>query len=110
MSTRPILSWRPKACTRDSSDSFTLRSNPEYEWMMYHRISGFCGGVTSPEGAAASGGTVTPSFSCSCIMYFNRLLSTCPFPLAMGEVTEQRIHAPPNHHIDYPEIQSKQSD
>ena len=29
ISTLPILSCRPNACTRDSSDSFTLRSKPE---------------------------------------------------------------------------------
>ena len=29
ISTLPILSCSPKAATRDSSDSFTFRSNPE---------------------------------------------------------------------------------
>src|SRR5579862_1409423 len=35
ISTSPISSCRPYACTRCSSDSRTLFSNPEYVWMMY---------------------------------------------------------------------------
>src|ERR1035438_10657471 len=52
ISTLPILSCSPKAATRDSRDSFTLRSKPEYEWMMYHFMFGFFGG--SPLAATPS--------------------------------------------------------
>src|SRR5271157_537769 len=38
---------------RDSSDSRTLRSNPEYAWMMYHFIFGLRG--ASPPAAASAG-------------------------------------------------------
>src|SRR5262249_36338675 len=34
--TCPILSCRPNAAMRPSRLSFTLRSKPEYVWMMYH--------------------------------------------------------------------------
>src|SRR5579872_3471442 len=54
ISTLPILSCSPKAATRDSRDSFTLRSNPEYEWMMYHFMFGLRG--ASVDGNAPSTG------------------------------------------------------
>jgi len=57
ISTFPIFSCSPKAATRDSSDSLTLRSNPEYEWMMYHFMFGLRG--ASPAGA-------TPSVAATC--------------------------------------------
>src|SRR2546423_5491458 len=47
MTTRPILSCKPNACTRDSNDSLTLRSNPEYAWMMYQRMFALVGRVRS---------------------------------------------------------------
>src|SRR5579862_199080 len=73
ISTLPIFSCSPKAATRDSSDSLTLRSNPEYEWMMYHFMFGFLG--ASVETVASAGGCCSPSpplgasfFSSSSIM------------------------------------------
>src|ERR1700693_6280217 len=78
ISTLPILSCSPNAVTRDSRDSFTLRSNPEYEWMMYHFMFGLRGGsVVVAVVAAASAAAVCDSpaalvatsfFSWSCIM------------------------------------------
>src|ERR1700739_3785777 len=74
ISTLPIFSCRPKACTRDSSDSFTLRSNPEYEWMMYHFMFGLRGGSlvvatpSAPEGCSAVAATLF--FSSSCMIKF----------------------------------------
>src|ERR1700739_4848799 len=67
ISTLPIFSCSPKAATRDSSDSFTLRSNPEYEWMMYHFMFGLRGAsavaLASAEVAGCSlAAVVTVSF------------------------------------------------
>src|SRR5678816_796238 len=68
-----MRSCKPNACTRDSRDSFTLRSNPEYEWMMYHFMFGLRGGslvaVASPLGAGFSPLLVS-FFSSSCIVTF----------------------------------------
>ena len=50
---RPTRSCRPKACTRLSMDSLTLRSKPEYAWKMYHRNRSLTGGARSPAVPAA---------------------------------------------------------
>src|SRR5580693_4313470 len=72
ISTLPIFSCSPKACTRDSSDSFTLRSNPEYEWMMYHFMFGLRGGslVTATPSAPDGCSAAEPAsfFSSSCMI------------------------------------------
>src|ERR1700752_4912959 len=75
ISTLPILSCSPNAATRDSRDSFTLRSNPEYEWMMYHFMFGLRGAsvvVAAPSAAAvwdSPAALVAVSFfSSSCIL------------------------------------------
>src|SRR4051795_6874597 len=56
MITFPIFSCRPNACTRDSSDSRTLRSKPEYVWMMYHFMFGFDRVVSLATGVSPSTG------------------------------------------------------
>src|SRR6266576_5056158 len=102
ISTLPIFSSSPIAHTRDSSDSFTLRSNPEYEWMMYHFILGLRG---------CSATLVAPSDGGASASVVLLLASSCMIqnPLALlREKAEQIIHAPPNHVIDNPEINSKQ--
>src|ERR1700757_4490197 len=61
ISTLPILSCSPKAATRDSSDSLTLRSNPEYEWMMYHFMFGLRGASAVAVAPSAGGaGVLSP--------------------------------------------------
>src|SRR5204863_7077593 len=104
ISTRPIFSSRPKARTRDSSDSFTLRSNPEYEWMMYHFILGLRG--CSATAAAPSVGGVPAS-----VLPLLGSSSIISDPLTLlGEEAEQIIHASPNDVINKPEINSKYKD
>src|SRR2546423_3722841 len=97
ISTLPILSSSPNARTRDSSDSFTLRSNPEYEWMMYHFILGL-------RGCSA---TVVPASAGAPVSIFSLFGSSCinseSFEL-LREEAEHVIHAPANHVIDDPEI------
>src|SRR6185437_14540705 len=100
ISTLPILSSSPNARTRDSSDSFTLRSNPEYEWMMYHFIFGLrgCSATVVP----VSGGVPASVFSLlgsSCI----KLKILC----LLGEEAKHVIHAASNHVIDDPEIKTE---
>jgi len=51
ISTLPIFSWSRRRYAR-LQRLFYLRSNPEYEWMMYHFMFGLRGG--SPLGAAPS--------------------------------------------------------
>src|ERR1700680_3788063 len=75
ISTLPILSCTPKAATRDSRDSFTLRSKPEYEWMMYHFMFGLRGGSVGAAAPSAAGACGSPAvlvttsfFSWSCIV------------------------------------------
>src|SRR5436309_2969379 len=108
ISTLPILSCNPKACARDSSDSFTLRSNPEYAWMMYHFIFGFFGGSAGDSAPAAcvSSPVAVPaafwSFSSSCIDDFFRSA------LAAREIMEQAVEAAADRQIHNPEIKCKQ--
>src|ERR1700722_1067495 len=112
ISTLPILSCSPNAVTRDSRDSFTLRSNPEYEWMMYHFIFGLRG--ASVEAAAPSAAAVCGSptvlaaasfFSWSCII---KVLLPGQ-PLANLEIVEQRGYAMLNNEVDHEEVQRKNS-
>src|SRR5882672_4007555 len=81
ISTLPILSCNPNACTRDSSDSFTLRSNPEYAWMMYHFIFGFFGGSPAASAPGAWVSSAVPAapwfFSSSGIVELLSLALTC---------------------------------
>src|ERR1700681_2492518 len=87
ISTLPIFSSSPNARTRDSSDSFTVRSNPEYEWMMYHFMFGLRGCwatmVPASDDATESGFSL---FGSSCI-------NSESFDL-LRERTEQKIDAP----------------
>src|SRR5581483_3970042 len=113
--TRPIFSCTPNACTRDSSDSFTLRSKPEYEWMMYHFMFGFLAfsipGATS-WGNAESAAPSAPwppapisffSSSCMLLTAFNRLTF-----LTMGEVAQHLVDAASDHKINHVKIQAEQ--
>src|SRR6266550_1603987 len=106
ISTLPILSCNPKACTRDSSDSFTLRSNPEYAWMMYHFIFGFFGGSAGDSAPAGCVSSAVPAavsfFSSSCISDFFRS------PLLVREIMEQTVETAADRQIHDPEIESKQ--
>src|SRR5579863_5455261 len=107
ISTLPILFSRANARTRDSSDSFTLRSNPEYEWMMYHFMLGLRGGSATAAGAlsGAPGATASvlllsllgSSGICLKILYVTALLR---------EKTVQAVQ----HVIDAEEIQAKNED
>ena len=81
ISTLPIFSCSPKAATRDSNDSFTLRSNPEYEWMMYHFMFGLRGGspgAATPSAPGGCGGCSPPAaasfFSSSCMIKLDSAL------------------------------------
>src|SRR5438270_13477369 len=100
ISTLPIFSSSPKARTRDSSDSFTLRSNPESEWMMYHFIFGL-------RGCSA---TVVPVSAGVPVSVFCLLGSSCinskSFDLLRKEA-EQIIHTPADHVIDRPKIEAE---
>src|SRR3954463_5519802 len=100
ISTLPIFSSSPNARTRDSSDSFTLRSNPEYEWMMYHFILGL-------RGCSA---TVVPASTGVPASVFSLLGSSCINSESFGllcEETEHVVHAPADHVIDSPEIKTE---
>src|SRR5882672_221112 len=109
ISTLPILSCNPNACTRDSSDSFTLRSNPEYAWMMYHFIFGFFGGsaaASAPAGCVSSPVAVPAAlwfFSSSCIV--NDFFRS---PLLAREIMEQAVETAADRQIHDPEIKGKQ--
>src|SRR3954465_288193 len=100
ISTLPILPSSPNARTRDSSDSFTLRSNPEYEWMMYHFMLGL-------RGCSA---TVVPASAGVPASVFSLLGSSCidseSFDL-LREEAEQMVHPASNHVIDGPEIKAE---
>src|SRR5579864_8093883 len=88
ISTLPILSWRPKAATRDSRDSFTLRSNPEYEWMMYHFMFGLRGAsavlvAPSVDGCCAASPLVVTSLFVSSSCIFEYFFSASRFLLGL---------------------------
>src|SRR5215470_520637 len=111
ISTLPILSCRPNAMTRDSSDSFTLRSNPEYEWMMYHFMFGLRGAsvVTAApsvvDGCASAAPVSDSFFSSSTIWCF--LNSRVQTRLVSLEVIEQLLHAVLNKVVNDGEVQCK---
>src|SRR5579883_3283372 len=111
ISTRPILSCSPKACTRDSRDSRTLRSNPEYEWMMYHFMLGLRGasGVPLPGALPAASGCPPAFFSSSAISCFISR-TFCPARSAVPQGTEHEVDAAPDHKVDQPEIQAENKD
>src|SRR6266436_1485858 len=106
ISTLPILSCNPNACTRDSSDSLTLRSNPEYAWMMYHFIFGFFGGSAGDSAPAGWVSSAVPApfwfFSSSCINDFFRSA------LSAREIMEQTVKTAADREIHNPEIECKQ--
>src|SRR5215469_14125154 len=98
ISTLPILSCSPNAATRDSSDSFTLRSNPEYEWMMYHFMFGLRGDSAVAASLPATSGSVgvlasASFFSSSTIrcLLLTSLLSSNLESVRL-EISEQCIH------------------
>src|SRR5206468_242321 len=80
ISTLPILSSSPKARTRDSRDSLTLRSNPEYEWMMYHFILGLrgCSATAAAPSVCGAPVSVVPFFVSSCISLSQTLKAFAP--------------------------------
>src|SRR3954466_325766 len=97
MTTRPILSCKPNACTRDSSDSFTLRSKPEYAWMMYQRMFALVGRVRSFANCSGVCAGCSPSAvpvltSCSVIDSLKLVLQD-----QVHGVADQKIHAPEVH-------------
>src|SRR5438045_8258895 len=111
ISTLPILSCSPKAATRDSKDSLTLRSNPEYEWMMYHFMLGLRGASVAPSAGAACCGSLAVLvavwfFSSSCIITMllpgQLSLSPCARRLLVmsPEVAEQSAHGVLNDVVD----------
>src|ERR1700741_672852 len=117
ISTLPILSCSPNAATRDSRDSFTLRSNPEYEWMMYHFMFGLRGVsvvVAAPSAAAVCDSpavlVAASFFSSSCIMdvfpasrwftYRSRAISS-----AALEKIKQSRHAVLNDEVDHEKVE-----
>src|ERR1700674_1243292 len=96
ISTLPILSCNPKACTRDSSDSLTLRSNPEYAWMMYHFIFGLRGG--SPPGttsAGGGGGGCWPPWPASALSFFSLSVSGIKSLLSLARLMAREIMQTP---------------
>src|SRR5579871_5240954 len=117
ISTLPILPCSPKAATRDSSDSFTLRSNPEYEWMMYHFILGLLGTSAVAFAPSAAGCCPAPSppdgtsfFSSSCIWGVSVPIISCTYQLSAIsllrlEQVEHIGHTVLNDVIDDSEIQ-----
>src|SRR3974390_822872 len=101
ISTLPILSCRPNAATRDSSDSFTLRSNPEYEGMMYHFMFGLRGASAVAAGPSVGGwAAYSPAAGVS---FFSS--STIFMSSVRLEIVEQRGHAVLNDVIDHKEVQ-----
>src|SRR5579859_4621999 len=108
ISTRPILSSRPKAFTRDSSDSFTLRSNPEYEWMMYHFILGLRGFSATAVASCAAG--CAPS--ASLLVLFSSCIVISKFPAlqmsALRQILNQLCHRASERVVNSPEIKRKQ--
>jgi hypothetical protein len=80
---------RSSARTRASIDSFTLRSNPEYEWMMYHFMFGFdgvadCSAVSaaglSPLAAACSPGACLVAGWASALLTSSLICSSAMLP------------------------------
>src|SRR3981081_3217628 len=118
ISTLPILSCSPKACTRDSSDSFTLRSNPEYEWIMYHFMFGLLGASAVAVDPSAAGGWCSPSppgpasfFSSSGIgCFFYRSLRQLPLESMALEIVEQKTDARLNELVDDEKIHRENED
>src|ERR1051325_7602755 len=107
MSTRPIFSCRPNAATRDSSGSFTLRSTPEWEWMMYHFMFGLRGG-SMPCGTAAAACSAASEFRffVSSSIVFDKIAPICR--LAVREVAQDLVNAPPDNGVHNPEVGSEQ--
>src|SRR5579862_5090788 len=109
--TLPILSCNPKAATRDSSDSFTLRSNPEYEWMMYHFMLGLRGAspaaVPSALGCGVCGSklVLAPAsfFSSSCMIKLNSGTASC----LVAERGIQKTYRLLNHVIDHKKVEAE---
>src|SRR5579864_1438850 len=89
---------------RDSSDSLTLRSNPEYEWMMYHFMLGLRGAsavvaaAPSAEACAAAGSPAAVSFFSSSTIFMSSVRL---------EIVEHRGHAVLNGVVDHREIEGK---
>src|ERR1700722_11808527 len=121
ISTLPIFSCKPKALTRDSSDSFTLRSKPEQEGMMYRFIFGFFGAsalAAAPSVAAACGSPAAVSFfSSSSIMgllpgrpllepasFRQRIFSSTPKSVSL-KIIKQIRHAALDEVVDHGEVQ-----
>src|SRR5579872_6822599 len=106
ISTLPIFSCRPKAATRDSSDSLTLRSNPEYEWMMYHFIFGLRGASAVTAAPSPAGGASPPApasfFSSSCMIKLNSVALSL-----VTEIAIQKTDALLNQVIDNKKINAK---
>src|SRR5215467_11598507 len=104
ISTRPIFSSRPKARTRDSSDSLTLRSNPEYEWIMYHfmlGLRGFSATAAAVSDCGAPASVVASVLVSSCIVNPN---------LAFREVLDQIGNTTAKRVVDHPKIERKNED
>src|SRR6202051_3498641 len=116
ISTLPIFSCSPNAATRDSSDSFTLRSNPEYEWMMYHFMFGLRGAspvaVTPSAPEVCSAVAATSFFGSSCMIKFKLRVLRVPSSaiVLFPEIAIQLVDAFLNHVVDHKKVHAKNED
>src|SRR5437764_1046741 len=107
ISTLPILSCSPKAATRDSSDSFTLRSKPEYEWMMYHFMFGLRGASLVAATPSVPDGCSPPAawfFSSSCMIKFKLRPALSGL---LPEIAVQKCDAALDHIVDHEKVHTK---
>src|SRR5882724_1160576 len=102
ISTLPIFSCSPKAMMRDSSDSLTFFSNPEYVWMMYHFMFGFAFSV-EPGCAPASGSPSAPVMFCSVMLCTD-------FPVFLPPTMQHPIHCAANPLVNDEKIYAKKND
>src|SRR6266567_3650314 len=102
ISTLPIFSCSPKAIMRDSSDSLTFFSNPEYVWMMYHFMFGFAFSV-EPGCAPASGSPSAPVMFCSVMLCTD-------FPVFLPPTVQHPIHCAADSLVDDEKIHAKNND
>src|SRR3954469_6940306 len=100
MTTRPILSCNPKACTGDSNDSLTLRSKPEYAWMMYQRMFAFVGRVRSFANCSGVCAGCSPSAVPA--------LTSCSVIDSLKLMLQDQVHGVADQKIDAPEVHPEQ--
>src|SRR5258708_6098022 len=103
ISTLPIFSCSPKATMRDSSDSLTFFSNPEYVWMMYHFMFGFAFSAGPGWPAPASGSAPVPVMFCSVMLCTD-------FPVFLPPTVQHPIHCPAYSLMYDGKIRAKKND